>query len=55
MRIPKPAISVTIEVPPKETRGSGTPTTGTSPVTMAVFTNTYTMNVRLIEPASRRE
>ena len=31
MRIPNPAMRVTIDVPPKLTSGSGTPTTGTSP------------------------
>jgi hypothetical protein len=40
IRIPKPAMSVTIEVPPKDTSGKGTPTTGTSPVTIAVLTKT---------------
>ena len=39
IRIPKPAMRVTIDVPPALTSGSGTPTTGTRPVTMAVFTN----------------
>jgi hypothetical protein len=40
IRIPNPAHRVTIEVPPALTSGSGTPTTGNKPVTMAVFTNT---------------
>jgi hypothetical protein len=40
MRIPNPAMSVTIDVPPKLTNGSGIPTTGTSPVTIAVLTKT---------------
>ena len=40
IRIPKPARSVTIDVPPKLTSGSGMPTTGTSPVTIAVLTKT---------------
>ena len=40
IRIPNPAISVTMEVPPNDTSGNGTPTTGTRPVTIAVFTKT---------------
>ena len=40
IRIPKPASSVTIDVPPKLTNGKGIPTTGTSPVTIAVLTKT---------------
>ena len=40
MRIPNPANSVTIEVPPKLTSGYGMPTTGNSPETMAVVTKT---------------
>ena len=48
-------MSVTIDVPPKLTSGKGTPTTGISPETIAVLTNTYTKKVRLIEPASNRE
>ena len=38
--IPKPAIRVTIEVPPALTSGSGTPTIGSSPDTMPALTNT---------------
>jgi hypothetical protein len=37
---PNPIIIVTIEVPPYETSGSGTPTTGTSPVTIATLMKT---------------
>jgi hypothetical protein len=40
IRMPKPAIKVTIDVPPKLTRGRGTPTTGSNPDTMPMFTNT---------------
>jgi hypothetical protein len=40
IRIPNPTIRVTIDVPPKLTSGKGMPTTGTIPVTMAVFTKT---------------
>ncbi len=40
MRMPNPASSVTIDVPPALTSGSGTPTTGISPMTIAELTNT---------------
>jgi hypothetical protein len=36
--MPNEAIKVTMEVPPKLIRGSGTPTTGNSPVTIPVLT-----------------
>ena len=54
MRIPNPAMSVTIDVPPKLTSGRGMPTTGPRPVTIAVLTKTYTKKVRLMLPAARR-
>ena len=53
-RIPKPAINVTIDVPPALTKGKGTPTMGNSPETMPEFTNTYTKKVKLSPPASSR-
>ncbi len=40
MRIPNAAISVTMEVPPKLISGNGSPTTGSSPETMPMLTNT---------------
>ena len=38
--IPKPAMSVTIDVPPALMNGSGTPTMGSNPETMPALTNT---------------
>ena len=38
--IPKPAMRVTIEVPPALTSGNGTPTIGSRPDTMPALTNT---------------
>src|SRR5690606_4627194 len=38
--IPKPAIKVTMDVPPALTSGNGTPTTGRSPDTMPALTKT---------------
>ena len=40
LRIPKPSSKVTIDVPPKLTKGSGTPTTGRIPATIPMFTTT---------------
>ena len=40
IRIPNPIIMVTIDAPPKLTSGKGIPTTGTIPVTIAVFMKT---------------
>ncbi len=36
---PKPSITVTIAVPPYDTSGNGTPTTGISPITIAMLMN----------------
>jgi hypothetical protein len=37
---PKAIIIVTIEVPPKEIKGRGIPTTGRIPLTIPIFTKT---------------
>ena len=46
---------VRLDVPPLLMRGSGTPTTGSSPVVMPIFTKTYIKNVRLILDAANLE
>ena len=45
MTKPNPAMMVSMTVPPWETSGSGTPTTGARPITMPVLINTYNVNV----------
>lgn len=40
IRMPNPASRVTTDVPPYESRGIGTPTTGSSPATMPPLTST---------------
>src|SRR5690606_11913995 len=55
MTTPKPASRVTADVPPKLSRGMGTPTTGNRPATMPPLTITYTEKASASEPANRRE
>jgi len=46
---------VRLEVPPLLINGSGTPTTGSRPVVMPIFTKTYIKNVRLMLDAANLE
>jgi hypothetical protein len=46
---------VRLDVPPLFIRGSGTPTTGSRPVVMPIFTKTYIKNVRVILDAANLE
>ena len=41
-------------VPPYDTSGSGTPTTGSTPLTIAMLTNAYVKNISVIAPAMSR-
>ena len=54
IKMPNPMKRVTMEVPPRLMRGNGRPMTGSNPDTMAILTNTYKKNVKIILPASRR-
>ena len=51
---PTPIPSVIKAVPPYEISGSGTPTTGISPMTMAILMKTYRKNVTVTPNATRR-
>ena len=55
IRIPRPIINVTLDVPPLLIRGKGTPTTGRIPVVIPIFTKTYMKKVRLMLEASNLE
>ena len=49
---PKPNINVNIAEPPYEISGKGTPTTGSIPITIEIFTKTYKKNVTIIPMAN---
>jgi hypothetical protein len=54
IRRPKPINRVTTEVPPRETKGKGSPITGRSPETIAILTNIYKKKTKEMLPASKR-
>ena len=41
-------------VPPYDTSGSGMPTTGSNPLTIAMLTNAYLKNIKVIAPPMSR-
>ena len=55
INIPRLAIRVRLDVPPLLMRGSGTPTTGSNPVVIPIFTKTYIKNVKLMLDAANLE